>query len=273
MTFLKNLIFKPTTISMYDLPILALLLTFYAFYRKIMTKQIIPKFRTSVTFNNDIRGNFVHRFFDATHFTISGIIGIISMYSKPFTHCFVYAGDCFSWLLPNPKAFECTILEKIYFLDFSIYYIIDFFYLRYSPEPYILLIHHIVSVWLITSCVVLKSPVVGPIIMILHDVVDIPLYLGKIFYYYNLKFLKNLCLILFAFMCTWFRIINFPFLIKHCLMIAIYTSIHPHLYRFNCSLLIILYILHLKWEYQIILSVIDVIKKKSTIRDTRSDDQ
>jgi hypothetical protein len=123
---------------------------------------------------------------------------------------------------------------------------------------------------MIVACVILKSPVVGLSIMLLHDVVDIPLYCGKILLYLGFGLPKDIFLASFTVICTWFRIITFPIVIYHCLQQAMRGAEYQRLYNMTCGLLCLMYSLHLVWEVKILRNVYNVLRG-GKIHDDRSD--
>jgi hypothetical protein len=155
-------------------------------------------------------------------------------------------------------------------MPFTAYDLVDFFYTYMLSEPTVYKIHHIVCVAMILACVLLKSPVVGHSIMLLHNAVDIPLYCGKILLYLGFGLPKTICLVTFVVLCTWFRIINFPIIVYHCFQQAKRGADHQALYNATCGLLCPMYALHLILEAKIIRNVVRVLKG-AKVHDDRSD--
>jgi hypothetical protein len=201
---------------------------------------------------------------------LSGLIGLCALSQQPYGFCVYWAKDCGGYLSQVPDGFVCSVLEKLYYLVFTSYYIVDFFYTYTVSEPNVYRAHHAVSVLMILACVALKSPVVGPSIMLLHDAVDIPLYCGKILLYLGFGLPKDLCLVTFGILCTWFRIVNFPIIIYHCIQQAKRGAEHQGLYNATCGLLCAMYGMHLMWEAKIIRNVIGVLNG-GQVHDDRSD--
>ena len=261
-----------TTLSYSDLPIFLLCSIVYYIYRLVLSDIFILELKRIISYDpeKDKHQRFIPRFFDTVHYIISGIIGLFATLQRPYAHCFAFALNCFDFLQQNPDGFILTLFEKIYFIFFTSYYVVDLFYVHTSPEPIVIIIHHIVCLGMIFSCIALKVSVVGLSIMLLHDVVDIPLYVAKICNYCKLDLARDILFVVFAVLCTWFRIINFPIIIKHCIVIGIKDPYLPLLFRGTCVLLCIMYILHLKWEYQI-LNVAYKSLKGIQVHDSRSD--
>lgn len=262
-----------TEVSAADLPLLGKVCVGYFIYRMIMCYGILKNVKKILKLKVKVSDTkFIHRTFDCIHYVITGIIGVAALSQRPYGKCAVWAKECHEALGQNPDGFICTVFEKIYYIQFTAYYITDLLFIWTVREPVMFTIHHLVSIGMIFACVVLKSPVVGPSIMVLHDVVDIPLYVGKIFLYLGFDLLKDVSLVIFAIGCTWFRIVNYPIIIYHCLVRAFGQPEHPVLYRSTCVLLCILYCLHLIWEYKIGTNVYGIIKGQP-IHDNRSDDE
>jgi hypothetical protein len=259
---------QQTRVSVDDLPMLAIVTLAYALYRFTLCRYVLRTIGSILKVKDVMK--FTHRSFDMLHYTISGALGFVALLQQPYGHCAVWAWNCGEFLGQHPDGFVCSVLEKVYYLLFTAYYVVDFFYTHTVREPIVYKIHHIVSVSMIVACVILKSPVVGPSIMLLHDAVDIPLYVGKILLYLGFKIPKDVSLVLFVFMCTWFRIINYPMIIWHCLQTAKHGPEFPVLYKFTCGLLCVLYGLHCVWEVKIARNVIGVLRG-SGVHDDRSD--
>ncbi|OHT00586.1 longevity assurance protein [Tritrichomonas foetus] len=258
-----------TVVDQSDLKYLGYASVVYFVYRYIMCNYILNKIGKACRVKNVMK--FTHRSFDMVHYVLTCAVGLIAMGQRPYGHCVYYAKNCGDYLGQNPNGFECTILEKIYYIQFTTYYVVDLFYIWTSNEPIMLIIHHFVCISMIFSCVLLKSPVVGPSIMLLHDLVDVPLYVGKILLYLGFNTAKDFALYSFAILCTWFRIINYPMIIYHCLKIAVNDPYMPILYRGTCCLLCVLYILHLIWQKKILDNVIEIIHGAEA-HDNRSDE-
>ena len=186
----------------------------------------------------------------------------------PYGHCYYYAGDCKDFMWQNPNGFELTVFEKIYYMAFFVYYSVDIFFVYTTREPYIMILHHLVTLSEIVHCVYLQSPVVGLSIMLLHDITDTPL--GKVLLYCGSKHLKDYFLIIFGISCTYFRIINYPMIVFNVFKVGYGTSIHPTVYYIEECFLVVLYMMHLYWEYKIYTNVVEVIRGKP-IHDNRSD--
>jgi hypothetical protein len=123
---------------------------------------------------------------------------------------------------------------------------------------------------MISSCVVLKSPVVGLSIMLLHDFVDVPLYVGKVLLYLGFRRIKDAFLYSFVISYYWFRIINYPTIVYHCIQTGRGEPENPVLYRGTCVLLVVLYILHVVWAAKVARNVWGVIRGQAP-HDDRSD--
>jgi hypothetical protein len=162
------------------------------------------------------------------------------------------------------------VLEKVYYIIYIAYYLVDFFYTHTTTEPGVFKIHHVVTLSMVVSAIVLNSPAVGPSLMLLHEVVDVPLYTGKIFVYLGLELQQSIALCVFAISCTWFRIINYPIICYHCACIALSGPDKPVLYMITAGTMWVLYALHLIWEYKIIRNALKGLRGIA-IHDDRSD--
>ena len=252
-----------------DLKTLAYFFVGNFIFRWIMCHYVLNKIGEALKVKRLFK--FTHRSFDMIHYTITWAIGTCGILKRPYGFCIFFAKDCGQYMYQLPEeGFICSYFEKIYFMQFTAYYLVDFFYCYTSSEPVLIFIHHCVSLTMIFACVFLKCPATGLTIMVLHDFVDVPLYIGKIFLYLGFNRVKDVTLVIFAIFCTWFRLTNFPILIYHCLKRAIKNPYRPILYRCTCALLCCLYCLHLIWEKRIWDNFISWIHG-TPIHDDRSD--
>lgn len=257
-----------TTISTADIPIFICSFFAYMIYRLIMVKYVLKKIGTLLNVKFPIK--FVHRAFDMIHYISDTILGTLALAQRPYGHCFYYAGDCKDFMWQNPNGFELTVFEKIYYIVFFTYYSVDVFFVYTTREPYLMILHHFVTLSEIVHCVYLQSPVVGLSIMLLHDITDTPLYMGKVLLYCRSKYLKDYCLVIFGISCTYFRIINYPMIVYNVFQVGYGTLIHPTVYYIEESFLVVLYLMHVYWEYKIFTNVVEVFRGKP-IHDNRSD--
>jgi hypothetical protein len=106
--------------------------------------------------------------------------------------------------------------------------------------------------------------------MLLHDITDVPLYLGKFFVYLRVPVLPTVCQAVFALSCTYFRIVNYAIIVYIVGVVGKDTKIHPILYNVEWVCLWVLYGLHLIWEMKI-LSHVAVALRGKEVTDRRSD--
>jgi hypothetical protein len=107
--------------------------------------------------------------------------------------------------------------------------------------------------------------------MLLHDITDVPLYIGKVLMYLNVTVIPQICLATFAISVTWFRIVNFPIIVWHVWAVGIGTTICHDLYFFESSCLVVLYGMHIFWEVKILQAVRNALRSDH-VTDQRSAD-
>jgi hypothetical protein len=257
-----------TLVSKDDIPLLAIVALFYSVYRAVMCRVVLQTFAKILRVKNEVK--FIHRTFDCIHYVVTTVIGAVALGMRPYWLCTYWAKNCGEFMGQNPNGFECTVLEKIYYMLFAAYYIVDLGYVWTVNEPKLILLHHFLTLSMVFACVVLRSAVTGLSIMLLHDLVDLPLYLGKVLLYLGFSRSKDFCLWLFVILCTWLRIINFPFIIKICIQVSISAHFHRTVYRVSCGFLCALYGLHLIWQWKILTNIWGIIKGQA-VHDNRSD--
>ncbi|KAH0784946.1 longevity assurance protein [Histomonas meleagridis] len=268
MSALFNQLDRMTYLSIKDLPTLVIGSAVYLIYRLIMCNFVLNKIGKSLGVKNNFK--FTHRSFDMIHYVSSALLGFAALSRRPYFHCIFWAADCVEAFSQKVGGYPMSVLEKIYFMMFACYYIADFFFIHTASEKYMMIVHHIVTLFMIFSCVYLDCPITGILIMLLHDIVDVPLYVGKILLYLGFKTPKDISLVIFAISCTFFRIINFPNMIKNAIKAAFVAQTHAVLYHITAYVLLILYGLHIIWEIKIFGNVVEVLKG-SSIHDNRSD--
>jgi hypothetical protein len=257
-----------TTISPADIPSVLGLGCLYLVYRLIMVHGPLKSLARITRVKRPKK--FIHRTFDALHYVVGAVVGLAAVGRRPYGHCFAWAKDCQALMRQNPDGFEVTVLEKIYFFLFFIYYAVDCVFIGTASETIMMVVHHVITLSEVTACVLLQSPVVALSIMLLHDVTDCPLYLGKFFIYLNVDVVPTVMLTTFALSVTYFRLMNLPIIVWHVWQVGKGTEIWPRLYYFESMCLIGLYGMHILWECKIIQAVVNAVGKKK-VTDQRSD--
>lgn len=257
-----------TIISTADVPAFAIYCVSLFAFRYIMTTYVLSKLGKMLKQKRLMK--FVHRSYDLMHYLTSAFIGLLALTQTPYGHCVYWAKECKDILMPTEDAFKCTLIEKIYYLSFAGYYVVDIFYIWTSSEIGMMIVHHIATLSMIFFAIILRVPAIGLSVMLLHDVVDVPLYLGKILLYLNFHQAKDMCLYAFALMCTYFRVTNYPILVYNIWMNYKHITRLRPLYFFTATLLLVLYGLHLIWKYKIFTNVVEIFQGKG-VHDNRSD--
>lgn len=263
-----NELHQMTTVSTSDVPLFVGGFCVYMIYRLVMVNYVLKRIGRLLGVKCEMK--FVHRTFDMIHYIVNTTLGIFALIQRPYGHCFYYAGDCKDFMWQNPSGFELTVFEKIYYIIFFTYYMVDIFFVYTTREPYLMILHHCVTLSEILNCVYLQSPVVGLSIMLLHDITDTPLYIGKVLLYCGSKKVKDYFLVIFGISCTYFRILNYPLIIYNVFRVGYGTKIHPTVYYIEECFLVVLYMMHVFWEYKIYTNVVEVLHGKP-IHDNRSD--
>ncbi|KAK8835505.1 sphingosine N-acyltransferase lag1 [Tritrichomonas musculus] len=268
-----------TTLSFDDFPLFLEVCALSGLFRLLLTKLVIAKIAKLITFKSDfVRFKFTHRGYDLVHYTISAITGLLAIHSRPYHHCYYYTFDCgVEFMQQAEPADKCvmSVFEKIYYMTFTAYYVIDLFFIwTNKSDKTILTLHHFTTLSLILISVYIRTHVIGVAVMLLHDVVDVPLYSGKIFTYLQLQNPQDVALLLFAAMCTWFRMICYPGVIFHGIVNGFkQTPDHLTFYCIEGCILFVLMFCHIIWFIRIVKAAIGIFTKgKDAICDNRSDD-
>jgi hypothetical protein len=260
---------QTTTISSADIPTIAISSVAFLIYRLIMLYGPLDSVGKALEVKK--RSKFINRTFDMIHYIVSSVVGVIAMSHRQYGHCFGYAIHCRDLFFQNPEGFVVTVFEKLYFYIFFSYYAVDLFFIHTSTEKAgIMILHHVLTLSEVVCCVILRSPVVGLSIMLLHDISDVPLYFGKFLIYLGANTAAQFSLAIFAGSITYFRILNYPIIVYYVYAVGWNTEIHQSLMRFQTVCLGVLYGLHIMWQCKIV-AVIYHALVGGKVKDVRSD--
>jgi hypothetical protein len=259
-----------TTIGFDDIPVFMGVIATYGVYRYVFSRLVLARIARILHVKKQEK--FVHRCFDLAHYSASALLGSLALLARPYGHCAIWGAHCFDELAPCPGDCVCTVLEKIYYILFCAYYIVDVPFVGTVGDDFLAVsIHHAITVAMILLSVYVRVPAIGLVIMLLHDVVDVPLYFGKVFGYAGYSTGKEVSLLIFATMCTWFRMINFPTIVWHS-WAWMPESMFPTLHTITCVMLLVLFGCHVHWFIKIVKAAINIFSVgNEAIRDTRSD--
>lgn len=265
---------ESTTITPSDLPLFGLTCLVYLIWRLFLSKLILPWIGRVTKVEKKQMFKFIHRGFDCIHYFTSTTIGLLALHDKEYFKCCFWAQECGEMFAQTPDGFRCTGWEKLYYFVFCAYYAVDVLFLFTTPKDLFFMgLHHAITVGMIGLSVVVRVPVIGLVIMLLHDFVDVPIYLGKVLTYMKVRILKDIALLSFGVFLVYFRLINLPQVIYHCWKNTATTTFKTNLYIFNWSMLIVLMICHLHWFHKTVQAIIKVIKVgEKAITDPRSDE-
>jgi hypothetical protein len=269
---------EETRISGSDLPILLVIGLCYAVYRLLISELILKPLSHFVTHHDpekqkSQRSKFVHRSFDMLHYITVASIGLIAASLRPYGRCpFIFHG-CEKYSGQTEGGYVCSRMEKLYFFGFMGYYISDVPWIWTMSDVKMLLFHHIVSFSLMFCGVRAARPVITFSCNLLHDVVDVLLYTGKVLNYVNLKLLSDIVLLTFAGTFLWLRLINFGTII-YVFWFKDVGEQRGNVAEYQaCRILVFgLLICHVIWFSMILKAFIKMMfKGRTEIRDTRSD--
>ena len=133
-----------------------------------------------------------------------------------------------------------------------------------------MLIHHIVTVTLIGVSFLSNYHRFGLVVLILHDVVDIFLYIAKCFTYKKIRLGSDVFFAVFAVVFLIARLILFP---VYCLIPAYITSRLDPVACFSATLLTALYCLHIFWWTLIWKLIKKTLEGSGIESDSRSEDE
>ena len=257
-----------TTVPPHDIYLILGCAVLYGIYRFLICKFVLAPL--SKYCDEKKRFKFIHRGFDCIHYCTSTLLGSLAFISRPYAHCPYYFLDCTPYMGPTGQYFVCSVFEKIYLFFFCSYYVSDICWIYTANDWKLIMFHHFVTLSLLSTCIMVARPVLGLSIMLLHDWVDIFLYLGKVGTYIKSKFadyffymfaVAFFYLRLFGVLSILYRLYTQPYVQTH----------HVLLYRYSCSCLGGLYVCHIIWGKQIVAAVLKIFFKADKPHDTRSD--
>ena len=254
-----------------DIPVFIGVIVVYVVYRLLMTELVLKRVSQLVKPKYPLK--FIHRTFDMIHYVSSGVLGCIALYRRPYRHCILWAAGCGEDFRQAPACL-LTGLEKVYFMLFIAYYLVDIGFLWTNPDWVVFFCHHVITVMMISFCLILNVQVVGMCIMVLHDVVDVPMYIGKICIYLGYRNMQQASLVIMAILWAYLRMVNLPIIIFHGWNNAfIEKPFYPALYYFTASLLFVLMCCHVYWFSKIVWGAYMITKiGRAAITDNRSDE-
>ena len=268
--FLRQL----TTIDKNDIGLFAGVCVLIYIYRYIVTYHIFQKLSKSKLLHVKNQYKFIHRGYDLLHYTMSTLLGIFALYNRPYGYCFygAYTSEC-GEDFKQAAVCDMTVAEKIYYMLFTAYYVVDLFYTKTQSDPKMHVFHHFITLSLIFISIYIRTQVIGIVVMLSHDIVDCFLYLGKILIYTGHDVGKDVSLVLFALSCTWFRMINYPWIVFYGWRNG-FQELPDHHYAYFTEGFILFALLgcHIFWFIEILQAVFRIFKEGTkAISDTRSD--
>jgi hypothetical protein len=264
-------LYQTTTLGKDDLVTFAGITLAYGIYRYAISYGFLVRIMRVLKLKAGMR--FVHRGFDLIHYLVSFGIGLMASAGRPYLRCIYWTKGCQAELAPTSGAFVCTVLEKLYWMLFTAYYVVDAFFIWTVPYGMVpLACHHVATITMSFFAVACRVPAIGLSMMVLHDLSDVPLYLGKVAGYLGWHLVKDISMVTFVLTYTLFRMMNLP-------MIAFYAwanyspAVHlPVLYRITVTLLTVLICLHVFWYWKVVKGVVGVFTEgEKGMRDTRSE--
>lgn len=257
-----------TTIAGTDIKYVLLAACVFAVYRLLVSNLFLKPL--SILVSEKHRYKFVHRGFDAIHYLTASIIGLLAFSQRPYGHCPFYFLNCRPYIGCTGENVVCSVFEKIYYYVFSAYYFSDVLWIKTNKTYVIFTFHHIMTLGMLYVCILSARHVVGMSIMLLHDCVDVFLYVGKITSYLEIKKISDISFLIFAVSFLYLRLFGCLGIIY---IIVTDEKPQPHHYwayfigrTFFCGL----YCCHIIWGSQIIKALIKIFQGDK-IHDTRSD--
>lgn len=213
---------------------------------------------------------FIHRTFDLIHYFLSAVLGTLAVSGREYAHCFYYAVDCSAHVHQQPQCL-LTNLEKLYYMWFAAYYFVDVCFIWTATGPGAIAVHHAATVTMIALSVFCNAHIIGICVMVLHDWVDVPLYIGKVATYLGYNKVKDVSLIIMAVLYAYLRMFNYPVMIWHTYQSAAKDplGIHDNFLKAEVVLLCVLMCCHIWWFAKIIKGAIKMFTE-GKIYDNRS---
>lgn len=163
-------------------------------------------------------------------------------------------------------------LKLIYFLELIFYInsLIFLFFENKMKDFYVLIFHHLITLFLIIGSFRFNIIRYGIIVMIIHDVSDPFLEFSKLLIYFEKKKEANFIFLIFTFIFIFSRLLIFPFFIL--IPIFYYSLIYKSLiFLIFAFFLLMLLFLHFIWTYFIMKMVKKLFNKELLEGDIREE--
>jgi len=167
-----------------------------------------------------------------------------------------------------------------YLLQFGFYVhslMVHFFFEVKRSDFYVLFVHHIVTIWLIHFSYVSGLWKIGVLIMVVHDVSDVPLEAAKACSNIGYEFAAHFWFVLLIISWLGTRMSIFPFKIIYSVMFEIPMEVPidvvPLYYVFN-ALLCVLQLMHIYWFFLIVRTAyrVTMYGNSDDVREDEKDD-
>jgi hypothetical protein len=132
------------------------------------------------------------------HCTTVVFVAVLAEQFLPYGRCPFFFRGCEVHAAQTRPDFICSRLEKVYYMLFVAYYLSDIPFVGTTTEVGILIFHHAVCLSLELLAVLSGRPVITFSCNMLHDIVEVLLYAGKILNYLGFKLIADVVLALFA---------------------------------------------------------------------------
>ncbi|KAG2382746.1 hypothetical protein C9374_005326 [Naegleria lovaniensis] len=204
------------------------------FLCQYLSASSLARLKTSAnpeTFMKKLQQRVMENVWFSLYYSASAIFGIIILYDAP------WFWDLSHLVMGYPEeqtGYEISSFARLYLLLGAAFYFQALFSLLFIDErmkDFVeMLIHHIVTIVLIVWCVISYYHRIGTLVLLLHDVVDVFLYIAKTLN--HLKFERTCETVFVGFVLSFFvlRLIYLPYLIIHSLFYTFNSWDYPQRY-------------------------------------------
>lgn len=223
--------------------------------------------RTRLAMNHiNVYTKFIECAWQFLYYSFAFSYGVYCLYDKPWLYDITH---CWRGYPYNKLDYDVWFY---YMFSLGFYWSMTFthFYETRRKDFYQMFFHHLLTIALMVFSWTCNFVRVGSLMLLVHDVADIPLQMSKMLIYLEWK---KLCDAVFAFFSILWIVTRcgiYPFwIVKNTLFYAVYlVPMHPVYYIFNL-LLSLLAILHYYWTYFILRIIVNT-TVKGKIEDDRS---
>lgn len=224
-------------------------------------------FRARVAMNRiNTHTKFIECMWQFTYYTIAFIIGVYVLVDKPWLYDINNCWADYPYMRLDTDVWCYYMMSLGFYWSMTLTHFVE----TRRKDFYQMFFHHLVTIALIVFSFTCNFVRIGSLILIVHDIADIPLHMSKMLIYLEWKRLCDAVFSFFSILWIITRCGIYPFwIVSNTLFDAAnQVPMHPVYYIFNV-LLGLLAVLHYYWTYFILRIIVNT-AIKGKVEDDRS---